>query len=79
MSWNGATHVAGWSIYSGSAENSTTYTLKGIARSRGFETAMDRGTGCYMVQPLIDFSSRMNATYGLILLGFVLCRDGRMG
>ncbi|TGO25996.1 hypothetical protein BPAE_0068g00300 [Botrytis paeoniae] len=49
MSWNGATHVAGWNIYSGSADNSTTYTLKGIARSRGFETAVDLGTGCYMV------------------------------
>ncbi|TGO56897.1 hypothetical protein BCON_0072g00430 [Botryotinia convoluta] len=65
MSWNGATHVAGWNIYSASADNSTTYTLKGIARSRGFETAVDLGVGCYMVQPLVHFSPSMNATYGV--------------
>ncbi|THV54571.1 hypothetical protein BGAL_0024g00360 [Botrytis galanthina] len=29
------------------------------------EPAMDLGTGCYMMQSLIDFSSRMNATYGV--------------
>ncbi|TGO89396.1 hypothetical protein BPOR_0111g00060 [Botrytis porri] len=65
MSWNGATHVAGWNIYSGSADNDTTYTLKGIARSRGFETAVDLGAGCYMVQLLMDFSPSANATYGI--------------
>ncbi|TGO13097.1 hypothetical protein BTUL_0077g00500 [Botrytis tulipae] len=65
MSWNGATHVAGWNIYSGSAENGTKYTLRRIARSCGFETAVDLGTGYYMVQPLMDFSPSMNATYGV--------------
>jgi hypothetical protein len=47
MSWNGATDVSAWEIYSGSSN--ATASLIGVVYNRGFETAVDLTPGCYQV------------------------------
>lgn len=51
VSWNGATDVSSWAIYYGAASNET-LALKYIAKSQGFETAVDLDSGCYYFQAL---------------------------
>lgn len=56
--------MSAWNIYGASSLNES-FSLIGLAKNQGFETAVDLGVGCYQVLPLPKYAVGVATAYGV--------------